>query len=347
MIVIFNIKFCNGNFVLKLFLCIFADRMTTEPMIMKKCFAFLLMLSGCLTVFAQHATIDKIETMGYMTEFDDMGYPTGVNVVAKVTLTYDQIGKDQAGCIILVNNQKLPQINTGNDLLANAQTLSYGSADVPGSTVKKTAELEISLPMDDRLSGQEKLLYAQAFVLFDENNPKLLAKSNVVNINPRSLKSMQGEMDTEEATENMKRKLIGGVLGDMVRNPSAIDENGYKICSACHGNGTIRDDSYNHAEERESGRPRTITTTTCEYCGGAGKVKATEADYEMNRAMEGALDSSGVSNDALYDFFTKGSTDQGKTKKSKTTQNDKTKTKKNSNGNADQLNKLLDSLLGF
>ena len=25
MIVIFNIKFCNGNFVLKLFLCIFAD----------------------------------------------------------------------------------------------------------------------------------------------------------------------------------------------------------------------------------------------------------------------------------------------------------------------------------
>lgn len=312
---------------------------------MRKSMFIVFMLSASLTVCAQHASINGIQAMGYMPEFDDMGYPIGVNMVAKVKLTYDHIGKNQAGCILLVNNNKLPQINTGNDLMAACQTLSYGSEDITASIAQKTSEQEISLPMDNRLNGKEEVLYVQAFVMYDEYNPKLLAKSDVVIINPKKLKSLQGEVDTEEVTENMKRKMIGGILGDMVRNPSAIDENGYKICSACHGSGTISDDSYNHAEERESGKPRTITTTTCEYCGGAGKVKATEADYELNRAMEGALDAGGVTNDALYDFFTNGTTGKGKAKN--TTTNQKSKTNKKKNSNADALNNLLDSFLGF
>lgn len=311
---------------------------------MKKCFILSLMLSASLMVCAQHASISGLQAMGYMPEFDGMGRPTGVNVVTKVKVTYDHIGKDQAGCFILVNNKKLPQINTGNELLAAAQKLSFGSEDVTASVAQKTTELEISLPMDDRLNGDEKVLYAQAFVLYDEYNPKLLAKSEVVSINPKALKSLQGEVDTEAATEDMKRNLIGGILGDIVRNPSAIDENGYKVCSACHGSGTISDDSYNHAEERESGKQRTITTTTCEYCGGAGKVKASEADYELNKAMGKGLDASGVTNDVLYDFFTNGSTNKGK-KKTTTNQNGKTNKKKS--GNADTLNKLLNDFLGF
>lgn len=310
---------------------------------MNKCFVLSLLLSACLTVCAQHASINGIQAMGYMPEFDGMGRPIGVNLVAKVKLTYDHIGKDQAGCFILVNNKKLPLINTGNELLAASQKISFGSEDVTASVTQKIAELEIFLPMDDRLNGNEKLLYVQAFVLYDEYNPKLSAKSDVVSINPKALKSLQGEVDTEAATEDMKRNLIGGILGDIVRNPSAIDENGYKICTACHGNGTIKDDSYNHADERESDKPRTITITTCEYCGGAGKVKATEADYELNRAMGKGLDASGVTNDVLYDFFTNGSTNKGK-KNTTTDQNSKTKKK---NSNADKLNELLDNYFGF
>ena len=145
------------------------------------------MLSACLTVCAQHASISGIQAIGYMPEFDEMGYPTGVNLVAKVKLTYDHIGKNQAGCIILVNNKKLPLINTGNEVLAASQKLSFGSEDVTASVAQKTTELEISLPMDDRLNGDENVLYAQAFVLYDEYNPKLLAKSDVVSINPKAL----------------------------------------------------------------------------------------------------------------------------------------------------------------
>ena len=155
--------------------------------IMKKCFILSLMLSACLTVCAQHASISGIQAIGYMPEFDEMGYPTGVNLVAKVKLTYDHIGKNQAGCIILVNNKKLPLINTGNEVLAASQKLSFGSEDVTASVAQKTTELEISLPMDDRLNGDENVLYAQAFVLYDEYNPKLLAKSDVVSINPKAL----------------------------------------------------------------------------------------------------------------------------------------------------------------
>ena len=311
---------------------------------MKKCFILSLMLSACLTVCAQHASISGLQAIGYMPEFDDMGRPIGGNMVAKVKVTYDHIEKDEAGCIILVNNKKLPLFNTGIEVLVASQKLSFGSEDLAASVAQKTTELEIALPMDDRLNGNEKFLYAQAFVVYDEYNPKLLAKSDVVSINPKVLKSLEGEVDTEAATEDMKRNLIGGILGDIVRNPSAIDENGYKICTACHGNGTIEDDSYNHADERESGKPRTITKTTCEYCGGTGKVKASEADHELNRAMGRGLDASGVTNDVLYDFFTNGSTNKGK-KKTTTNQNGKTNKKKNSN--ADTLNKLLNDFLGF
>ena len=139
--------------------------------------------------------------------------------------------------------------------------------------------------------------------MYDEVNPKLLARSGIIDINPKKLKSLQEKVDYEQQEEDMKRHLIGGILGEIASNPMSIDENGYKICSSCHGSGTISDDSWNHAEERESGKQRVITTTTCEACDGAGKVKATEADYEMNRAFKGAHDAGGIDNDAMYDIF--------------------------------------------
>lgn len=306
-----------------------------------------LMLGVGLTTQAQRVAINDVQALGFMPEFGAMG-PTGVNLVTKVKLTYDHVSQDQAGCCILVNNGKLPQIETAIELLQCAPAYCFGSEDLEAASVQKNVELEVSLPIEDKkLNGKEEILHAQVFVIYDEENPKLLAKSGIIDINPKKLKSLQEEVDYEQQEEDMKRHLIGGILGEIADNPMSIDDNGYKICTACHGEGKTKSVSYKASWEADVDRVEVTTVSTCEYCGGTGKVKATEDDYEMNRAAKKARQAGGVDNDALYDFFTNNRTSsQGKTKKSANKSTGKgSKTKKQNN--AMDLNKLLDDFFGF
>ena len=46
--------------------------------------------------------------------------------------------------------------------------------------MQKSDELEVSLPIEDKkLNGKEEILHAQVFVMYDEENPRLLAKSGI------------------------------------------------------------------------------------------------------------------------------------------------------------------------
>ena len=176
---------------------------------------------------------------------------------------------------------------------------------------------------DGRLSGKEEALYFQAFVMGgDEENPTMYAKSNVVKVNMDKLKVLQEELDSDEITKNIRRGVLGSLFEEMISNPDAIDDDGYKQCPICKGKGKIEDDSDNHASQRESGKPRTITITTCKECHGTGRVKASEADLEFKDSMGGLMDKMGVSGGDIYDIFF-GSENNTKSTKKKNSNNTK------------------------
>lgn len=253
---------------------------------------------------AQQSSITGMKVIGLMPDYEDLWEPR-INVLVELDVTYSQFKKDEAACIVLMNNEQLPLMKTTNNVLDAALKYCFGTQEIKGSVGQRSEKIEVLIPMEDgKLSGKEEALYFQAFVMGgDEEAPTMYAKSNVKKVNMDKLKVLQEELDADEITKNIRRGIIGSLFEEMITNPDAIDDDGYKQCPNCKGKGKIEDDSYNHASQRESGKPRTITVTTCEECHGAGRVKASDADLEFKNSMGGMMDKVGVSGGDIYDIF--------------------------------------------
>lgn len=261
------------------------------------------MMAVGLVAQAQQSTIGSFKAVGLLPQYDESFKPV-VGVVAQMDVTYSRLPEGQGGVVVVMNNGPLPQVNNGYDLVAAMQNYVYAGDDLPGTTAQKTERMEVFLPLDDRLKGKAQTISLQAFVLYDDgNDPHVLAKSRQLTVNPQQLTMLQQKIDQEEMTSGIKRDILGGLLKGAITNPSAVDEDGYKPCPICKGKGELSDDSYNHAEERESGKQRVITITRCKECDGTGRVKASDGDLQMKRSAEGLLDKLGVDGGDLFDIF--------------------------------------------
>lgn len=201
------------------------------------CLAMLLAIGG----MAQSAKIVSAKASGYIANVK-AGEMSGLDLLVNVGVEYSKISDNQASCVVVMNNAKLPLINTAEDLLEACQKLSYYGEDMPGSTFSHKEIFSVAVPLDpERVSGQEKVFYVQAFVMYDEFNPRLLAKSEVLKVDAERLTVLETRMPQEELQNyrDVVRSAIslGADAGiDAMQGRSA---NGQIRCSVCEGTGRV------------------------------------------------------------------------------------------------------------
>ncbi len=125
---------------------------------MKRLFITTLFVSAAVLAHAQQSTITGLRAVGLLPQYNELGQPS-VGVVAQIDLTYSQIAADDAGCVVLMHNGRLPQVNTAVDLLEAAQKYCRASEDLTASAGQKSERMELFLPLDNRLNGTDKMLY--------------------------------------------------------------------------------------------------------------------------------------------------------------------------------------------
>ena len=206
-------------------------------MIISVCSAILFAVGA----MAQSAKIVSTKASGYIANVE-AGEMSGLDLLVKVGVEYSKVGSDEASCVVLMNNTKLPVINTAEDLMEACLKLSYFGEDMPASTTAHKETFNVSVPLDpEKVTGQEKVFYIQSFVLYDEFNPRLLAKSEVVKVDAQQLAVIETRMPQEEL-QNYSNIIRGAfnmgadVATDAMQGRAA---NGQIRCSTCQGRGRI------------------------------------------------------------------------------------------------------------
>ena len=201
------------------------------------CFTMLLAIGS----MAQSAKIVSTKATGYIANVE-AGDLSGLDLMVKVGVEYSKVGSNEASCVVLMNNAKLPIINTAEDLMEACLKLSYYGEDMPASATTHKKIFNVSVPLDpEKVSGQEKVFYVQSFVLYDEFNPRLLAKSEVVKVDAQQLAVIETRMPQEEL-QNYSNLIRGAfnmgadVAVDAMQGRAA---NGQIRCSTCEGTGRI------------------------------------------------------------------------------------------------------------
>ena len=190
---------------------------------------------------AQSAKIVSTQASGYIANVE-AGDLSGLDLMVKVGVEYSKVGSDEASCVVLMNNAKLPIINTAEDLLEACLKLSYFGEDMPASATAHKETFNVSVPLDpEKVSGQEKVFYVQSFILYDEFNPRLLAKSEVVKVDAQQLAVIETRMPQEEIQNyrNIVKSAFNmgaDVATDAMQGRAA---NGQIRCSTCQGTGRI------------------------------------------------------------------------------------------------------------
>ena len=228
---------------------------------MKRITLFALALLTFVSGMAQSAKIVSAQAAGYIANVE-AGDLSGLDLMVKVGVEYSKIGDNQASCVVLMNNAKLPVINTAEDLLEACQQLCYYGEDMPGSTTTHKETFSVAVPLDpDRVSGQEKVFYMQSFVMYDEYNPRLLAKGEVLKVDAEKLTVIETRMPQQEL-QNYQNIISGAfslgasVGADAMQGRAA---NGQIRCDICGGTGRV---------ERGTGDDK--YEDKCSHCKGTG-----------------------------------------------------------------------------
>lgn len=209
---------------------------------MKRILLFsVIIFSLCQHSLAQSAKIVNAQAAGYIANME-AGNLSGLDLMVKVGVEYSKIGNDESSCVVLMNNTSLPVINTAKDLIEACQTLNFNGEDIPGTTNLHKETFNVSVPINpERVNGQEKMFYVQAFVMYDESNPRLIAKSEVIKVDAEKLTVLETRLPQEEMQQY--RNIISGafnmgkrVMVDALEGRAA---NGQIRCNMCDGNGRV------------------------------------------------------------------------------------------------------------
>jgi hypothetical protein len=217
------------------------------------------LLFACISMMGANVKVLKLQPQGV--DFDLQG----MYVTVKVQLQLSNVGDEECGCLVLMNNGKWNDQNlTFESLIDKVETMCAGDTLLNATKGPVTATFPMEVPIErEYMTGKDSALYFKAYIV-DVKQQRIIAQGQMVRYVPDQ-QAMKQQMIKSAAN------IAGGMLGAIFGAGSGSSSKKDDVCPDCKGDGKC---ATCRGTKIDTGQlcTRCSVEGNCLKCGGTGHV---------------------------------------------------------------------------